>query len=607
LVNSVKRVHAIFMVTVFFLLVFLPIVFSSATVSAQSTGYTIDKVDHSIEVMYSGQVVVRDTIHVSGQVTDGFMIGLPAKYSADVLKTVAYDTNNVYQVNSGVQLGDRSGFYGVEVNFNGNSPSVFTVAFILSDSVVSYDSNAGTATLDFPAYPSLVQAVASCNVTITFPGAPSTIVVTKSDGEVDVDNYITPNLAAYTYSVGSAVAKISAGTLQLTNIDHLSRQITFDPTGKVFASDSYHLTNNATTTMTSFILNLPSTASNVVVKDQFGNILTTSKSTSNARDVLLANATLSTFLTSGQSASITASYDLPSATIQGSQYILNNFKLFPDVYYYVEHASLTFTPPEGATIVTPKLSSLDASSTVTRSTFQDSLTITRDGVSYIDYSLPQSNIVKFSYDYNPIWVSFRPTFWGSLLGVILCVGVVFYRRSKPEEKEQLTARTERLTQKTTIGTVSQQMEEVAPITGQRVTSENLREFSEAYEEKKQLNAELKSMDAKAQKGKIPRRQYKVQRRNIEIRLETLTRNINKLKDALKSSSSAYADLVKQLDSAEEDLADAEENIKKLESGQSRGEISLETYKKNIGEYQKRKDKAESTLNGILLRLREKSR
>ncbi len=607
MVNSVKRVHAIFMITVFFLLVFLPIVFSSATVSAQISGYTVDKVDHSIEMMYSGQVVVRDTIHVSGQVTEGFMIGLPAKYSADVVKTVAYDTNNVYQVNSGVQLGDRSGLYGVEVNFNGNSPNVFTVAFILSNGAVSYDSNAGTYTLDYPAYPSLVQNVASCNVTITFPSAPTSIVVTKSDGEVNVDNYVAQNLAAYTYSVGSAVAKIPTGTLQLTNIDHLNRQITLDPTGKVFASDSYHLTNNATTTMTSFILNLPSKASNIVIKDEFGRTLTTSTSTSSTRDVLLANATLVTFLSSDQSASITANYNLPSATIQGSQYILNNFKLFPDFYYYVEHASLTFTPPEGATIVTPKLSSLDASSTVTRSTFQDSLTITRDGVSYVDYGLPGSNIVQFSYDYNPVWVSFRPTFWGSLLGVVLCVGVVFYRRSKPGEKEIATTRTERLARKTTLGTASPQMEEVEPITGQRVTSENLREFSEAYEEKKQLNAELKSMDARAQKGKIPRRQYKVQRRAIEIRLETLTRNINKLKDALRSSSSAYADLVKQLDSAEEDLSDAEENIKKLESGQSRGEISLETYKKNIGEYQKRKDKAESTLNGILLRLREKSR
>jgi hypothetical protein len=596
------------MITVFLLLVFLPVVLPSGTVFAQSTGYSINKVDHQVEIMYSGQVVIRDTIHVYGQATDGFMIGLPSKYSAYILKAVAYDANNVYQINLGVQLGDRSGFYGAEVNFNGKSPSVFTVAFVLSNSLITYASDTGVYTLDFPAYPSLTQDVASCNVTITFPSAPSSITVTKSDGEVDTDNYVTQNLAAYTYSVGSVAFQIPTGTLQLSSISQLNRQITIDPTGKVTSSDSYHITNNSTSTMTSFVLNLQTTALNIVVKDAFGRVLTTATSSLTSRDILLANATLITFLTSGQSTIITADYDLPSATIQGSQYVLGDFKLFPNFYYYVDHATFTFIPPEGATIVTPQLSSLDSSATLTRESFQDTLTVTRDGISYLDYSSPESNTVQLSYDYNPVWVSFRPTFWVSFLAVIGCVAAVFIRRRKPSEKEPTITRTERLpTQQPMPTTSSQQAKSVEPITGQRITTENVREFTDDYEEKKQLNTELKSLDTRAQKGKIPRRQYKVQRRAIEIRLETLTRNTNRIKDVFRSSTSLYSDLAKQLDAAETDLVEAEENIKKLESRQSTGEISLETYKKNIGDYQKRKDKAESTINGILLRLREKTR
>jgi chromosome segregation ATPase len=226
----------------------------------------------------------------------------------------------------------------------------------------------------------------------------------------------------------------------------------------------------------------------------------------------------------------------------------------------------------------------------------------------LDYSSPESNTVQLSYDYNPVWVSFRPTFWVSFLAVIGCVAAVFIRRRKPSEKEPTITRTERLpTQQPMPTTSSQQAKSVEPITGQRITTENVREFTDDYEEKKQLNTELKSLDTRAQKGKIPRRQYKVQRRAIEIRLETLTRNTNRIKDVFRSSTSLYSDLAKQLDAAETDLVEAEENIKKLESRQSTGEISLETYKKNIGDYQKRKDKAESTINGILLRLREKTR
>ncbi len=270
--KSVKRAHAIFMITVFFLLVFLPIVLPSGTVSAQNAGYTINQVDHSIEVMDSGQVVVRDTIHVSGQVTDGFMIGLPASYSADVLEVLAFDSTNVYQVNLGVQLGNQNGFYGASVNFNGNSPSVFTVAFILSNSLIT-DQTGSNYTLNFPAYPSLTQEVGSANVTITLPSTPTAITITKADGTVSSANYVTQNLPAYTYSIGSAAFQVQ-GTLDLTTIDQLNRQITLDPTGKVSVSDNYHMIDNATSPMGYFILGVPNTATNLVVKDGFAQNIT---------------------------------------------------------------------------------------------------------------------------------------------------------------------------------------------------------------------------------------------------------------------------------------------------------------------------------------------
>jgi hypothetical protein len=334
------------MISVFFLLVFLPIVLPSGTVCAQSTGYSIDKVDHSIEVMYSGQIVVRETIHVSGHVSDGFMIGLPALYSTDVLKVTSYDSNNLYSANVGIPLGDQSGFYGVQVNFNGNSPSVFTVAFVLSNSLIA-DLTGGNYTLNFPAYPSLTQDVPSVNVTLTFPATPTNLTITKNDGAVSVTNYVTQNLAAYTYSAASAVFKVSPGSLHLTTIDQLTRQISVDPTGKVSSVDSYHMKNNGVLTITSFVFGLPNKASSIVAKDEFGRALATTTSSSDTNpDIFLANATMISLLSSGQSTSFTISYNLPSAVIQGSQFVLSNFKLFPYFSYYVEHATIAITPPE---------------------------------------------------------------------------------------------------------------------------------------------------------------------------------------------------------------------------------------------------------------------
>ena len=207
------------------------------------------------------------------------------------------------QVNVGVQLGDQSGFYGAQVNFNGNSPSVFTVAFMLSNSLIT-DQTGGNYTLNFPAYPSLTQEVGSANVTITLPSTPTAITITKNDGTVNVTNYVTQNLAAYTYSIGSQPSKFPKEHLHLTTIDQLNRQINLDPQAKFQLSDNYHMTNNATSPMTSFVLGVPNKATNIVVKDEFGRTLATSTTSSDTTgNVLQANATLIQSLSNGQSTS----------------------------------------------------------------------------------------------------------------------------------------------------------------------------------------------------------------------------------------------------------------------------------------------------------------
>ncbi len=606
LVNSVKQTLVTLLIVVFSLLVILPIALPSSIASAQ-TSYTIDKVDHQVLVMYSGHVLILDTIHASGQVTNGFMIGLPYKYSAAVLKGIAYDDTHVYQLNLGVQLGDQSGFYGATVNFNGNSPSVFTVAFVLSNQLITEQDTSGF-TLDFPAYPSLSQDVGTCDVSITFPSQPTSIAVTKDDGNVEGDTYTKTNLPAYTYVIASASFQVPAGTLKLTTISSLNRQITIDPTGKVTAADSYRIINNSSTLMSSFVLAIPLDATSIVVKDQFGTgVASLATSTSTGGNVQLANATLTTFLSSGQTTVLVAQYNLPSVTLQGNNYVLSDFKLFPEFTYFVNQATVKFSPPEGATIVTPQAVSLDSSSTLTRETYQDTLTITKDGLSFADYLGPQKNSSQFAYSYNPIWVSFRPTFWASLLAVATCFTVFFVRRRKPKE-ETYAEKTERLSAFETAPTPPTQKAKGSELKASKtISAETIREFIDAYEDKKQLNAELKSMDAKAQKGKIPRRQYKVQRTAVEMRLKGINRNIDRTKATFRDTIGGYSDLVKQLDLAEADLDKAEENIKTLESRQSKGEISLETYKRSIGDYQKQRDKAESAINGILLRLREKIR
>jgi hypothetical protein len=575
----VKRTTAIIVLTVFSLAVLLPFSLNAQTVLAQDESYTIQRVDHQVEVMYSGHVVIRDTISVTGQLTD-FLIGFPHKYGSYVLKGVAYDDNtNVFPVSLGVQLGDRSGFYGAKISFPQGSPQVFTVAFILSNSLVSQDSN--EFSLDFPAYPSLVKDAATCHSLLALPEAVQNITITKDDGTVQATNFIRANLPAYTYSSAIATFPLSAGSLQIININNLDRQVKISPMGDIAVSDCYRIKNNSTARIGSLKISLPLDAANVVARDEFGRNLATDVPVSSG-NTRFVNVTLTSPLNSGASTRVSADYTLPSASSGQTTRFTLNFDLFSALNCYVDEATVKFVPPEGAKFLEPQLSSLDPSSSLIREIFQETLSINREGVSNIDYAIPSEDALQITYDYNPLWLSFRPTLWIWALAAVGTVIIAVWRRPKAAAPRRVAA------PKASVG----------------LSPDHVRAFNEAYEEKNRIASELKFLEARAQKGKIPRRRYKVQRRTLEVRLDTLSKNIAELKTIFRSAGGIYADLVRQLDIAETELVEVATNIRTIEVRHRRGELSLEDYKKSLADYQRRKEKAETTINGILLRLRE---
>jgi hypothetical protein len=578
----VKRAALVIVLLVFSVAI-ISLSFNSQTALAQDANYSIQSVDHEVEIMYSGHVVIRDTIHVSGQLTGDFLIGFPYRYGSYILKALAYDADNTFQVSLGVQLADRSGFYGAKISFPEGAPQVFNVVFVLSNSLLSQGSTAGVFTLDFPAYPSFVKDVAQCNVAIIPPTTPSSITVTKDDGDVRTTSFVKANLAAFSYSPAEATFTLSSGSLQIINIKELNRQITINPVGNVAASDSYRITNNASSSINSLQLTLPLEASNVIARDELGRILTTSLLNANG-DTRQVNVTLSSSLAGDQSILLKIEYTLPSVSEQAPQFTLN-FTLFPHFNYYVDTATVMFVLPEGARLIAPQLSSIDSSLSLNREVFQESLSIKRDGVSKVDSAVLSEDALQVTYDYNPLWLSFRPTVWVWTLAVIGTVVIAVWRRPKTAAPRRIAA----------------------PKASVVLSPDHVRSFTDGYSEKTRLTSELKTLEARAQKGKIPRRRYKVQRRNLQVRLDTISRNLGELKRTFRSAGGVYADLVRQLDAAEVELVEVEKNTRASEVRHRRGELPLEAYKKALADYQRRKEKAESTINGILLRLREEIR
>ncbi len=577
-----KRTTAVIVLLVFSVAVLLPFSLNTKTVLAQDDNYSIQRVDHQIEVLYSGHVIIRDTIHLSGQLTGDFSIGFPHKYASYVLKGIAYDDNNVYPVSLGVQLADRSGFYAAKISFPQGTPQVFTVVFILSNSLLTPDATHSFGfSLDFPAYPSLTKEAATCNVNLVLPGEVGNITVTKDDGNVEATNFAKENLSAFTYSPAKATFALSAGSLQKISIKELNSRVEISPVGDITVSESYRIANNSTESLSSFEIGLPRDASTISVKDEFGRVLTSAALTSSSTTRFL-NVTFISLLNSGDSTLLSAEYSLPSVSSGQTNRFTLNFVLFPDFNYYVDEATVTFIPPEGARFLSPQLSSLDPSSSLIREIFQETLTISREGVSYIDNVVPSEDVLQITYDYNPLWLSFRPTLWMWTLAVVGSVILVVWRRPKTSVPLRIAA------PKALVG----------------LSPDHVRAFTEAYNEKSRITSELKSLEERAQKGKIPRRRYKVQRRTLEVRSDTLSKNVAALKKTFRSAGGIYADLVRQLDLAEIEIVEVETNIRTIEVRHGRGELPLEAYKKQLADYQRRTEKAEATINGILLRLRE---
>jgi hypothetical protein len=78
-------------------------------------------------------------------------------------------------------------------------------------------------------------------------------------------------------------------------------------------------------------------------------------------------------------------------------------------------------------------------------------------------------------------------------------------------------------------------------------------------------------------------------------------------EKMRASGGHYASMMRELEVAEIELNEVETNLRSIEARHSRGELSLEGYRKLLGDYERRREKTETTIDGILLRLREEIR
>jgi len=537
--------------------------------------YSIGQVFHTVKIMYNGYVFINDTFELSNMTVapSNFLMGFPDKYGQDVLKCVAFNDSTTFPVTLNTPLDGHMGFYGVNVVFPHGAPQIFTVAFVLSNSLLTENSSdASLYELDFPAYPSLMKNADLVNVSIIVPEG-----AVFAGGTVSGPIYAQQDLPELTRLPATLDFNATGTTVPIVEITQLSRVFAVTAGGEITGADTYKVTNDAQTGLDSFRVFLPPNASNPVAVDLSarGLPLTLIDAATNHYEV-----GFSISVTGGESGSFVVKYFLPGSFItQSSNEFTLNIPLFEHEDYYIDEALVTIVPPEGATINVIENNSTLGVYSLGKTMYQETMTLSQEGMIVLGIV-----DVAFSYDYNPLWASFRPTVWVWALAVLGCVVVTSATRGRSKGQARTSVSAETL----------------------RLGPEFLRSFVDKYEEKKKMDVELDSLEARAEKGRIPRRRYKVMRKTLETRLEAALRELNKSKERMRAAGGKYSGFMLQLEVAEAEIGEVKANIKNAESLHNRGDLSLEAYRNRLADYQSKKERAETTISGILLRLREET-
>lgn len=601
LVSNLKRTALPILLFTFSLLLLLalPSCINILTVSAQTdTLSSIDiQVDHTVQIKDGGLVVINDTIRLSteqGQNIEplqNFSIGFPFKYQSNLVYCFAYDASNPDErlgVVLNVGLG-RIGFYGVNVLFPGLGVDIgdggsynFTVVFVFSNLVSSevFAANGEEEvffTVDFPSYPSVTQDVSTCNVTVILPyGANYTTSSFEENGLAfnmtthdlhQMLNHTESPLESFSYEhAWLRFYALPDHVLYLISVNEVKRDIVLDEWGHVLLFDSYYLTNEGGSYRP--VVHLPQGAYDVSARDESGDLEV---------DVEKGNATSYTNVTiykdidHKMSATFTVSYRLPREIYirQDSwrDFVLA-FSFFEGFDWKISDLTVTIGLPEGAEF------QLDAChpkpQSVEKGVFQETIVFTF-------YNVTPFHDLGFdlTYRYVIFWASFRPTLWMGVLIAIVCAVVFLWRAPKPPS---------------------------APIIP--VPTEVLKSFFDSYKEKRRILGELELLEQQVRKRKVSRRRYKVRRRGLESRVSVLSRDLAGLREKIRKAGPRYANTMRQIEAAETELEGAEAAIRRIEIRYRHRELSTETYRTQIAEYNRRRERAKTTIDGVLLRLRE---
>lgn len=593
-------------VAVFFLVsIALALALASTSMVYASPSPSFDvKVQHVVDIRQSGLLVINETVTLSPASGDSieplrdYTVGMPFDYQSDLAYAFGYEAANpgsrlTLDLNAGM---GRIGFYGIKVNFpqpidisDGGSYE-FTVVLVFSNSI-AFDVYQLEETVlvyynaSFPAFPSLPDMVSEAQVRIIMP---ETLNYTRSSfedegvnltgstqGTNSVFSFVKKDLDEFSREPAWFYALRLGGVTQLLNIEEAERKIDILADDRIAVSDFYKALNKAGD-LTTVQLKLPTGAYEITAFDEFGQVAENNIATQPTATHTNTTVTFASPYLEGKEIHLSIQYSLPwsnNVATSGFGQFHTSLLLFDTHDLTIGKLTVALSLPEGATLSSP----IDSKGLAE---FQSSAFSSRVVFAFQNATPFQDYTVDFTYRRPLFWDSFRPTVWMGAFVLVVGALVGAWRIYQPPSAPAL------------------------PTAVVGIRAEDLRTFVNYYDERRRLLKEVESLEAATRKGKIPRRQYKVRKATLDGRLASLSRDLTASKDKLRTAGPRYAELMRQLEVAETELMGAEAEINRSEVRYRRGDLSAQAYHNVLEANYRRRDKAQTTIDGVLLRLRE---
>ena len=524
-------------------------------------------------------IIDNYTVHNSGTTPATYLdFGVASIFKGDVYyvdavdsqgKTLTVDTN----------VNQASGFYWLRVHFANPLPFNSTYRFIVYSSVAHVITTAPNGLLyNFTAAPVLTQDAREANVTLLGAVGSSFAVAQNSTytqktvaGQPALVKQYKPWKA---YSNETFIGPYLTVSQYLVDVTSVEKDIKIDSTGTLSIVDTYELHNYAIP-ITSLTITLPGGATNVMAYDVVGAMWTTPENPGPPYQVSIAPR-YGEGIRGGENFTFSLSYNLPQSEYLKQVSWWGSYNLTLPMLnnredFVFDNATVKIVAPSGIRIDNVILPTTNTISPpiqydpVTRQIQLQGVTVASNVTLGVFFSF-----IPFSAasEYLPWLLGLEVAF----AAVILAVRV----RRGPELAIPI------------------------PV-------EKLREFVGLYDERISLSRELVAMEEEVARGGMVKHEFRRRTKVMELRLDEINKSLMAVKAEIREISQHYDELIRRIDRSEAEIQVSRGSLNQVKTQYRSGKSTRETYDAMVNDLTKRIDRAEETVETILITLREEAR